>query len=185
MRSRLPGWSGQCNQCGEWNTIKEVRLGSSKSVRDNSGYAGALSEVRLLSEVNLTQTERISSGLSELDRVLGGGLVKGSVVLIGGAPGAGKSTILLQAIAHIAGKLPVLYISGEESLQQIAERAHRLGLKTANIQMLAETSVQRICQVLDEIKPQVVIIDSIQVMYTTLATPPPARSRKSEKRPVT
>ncbi len=162
-----PGWSGQCNQCGEWNTIKEVRLGNSKTARDNSGYAGAYSEVRLLSEVNLTQTERISTGLSELDRVLGGGIVKGSVVLIGGAPGAGKSTILLQAIAHIAGKLPVLYISGEESLQQIAERAHRLGLKTANIKMLAETSVQRICQVLDEIQPQVVIIDSIQVMYTS------------------
>jgi len=161
-----PGWSGQCNQCGEWNTIKEVRLGNSKPARDNSGYAGAHSEVRLLSEVNLAQAERISTGLTEFDRVLGGGIVIGSVALIGGAPGAGKSTILLQAIAHIVMQLPVLYVSGEESLQQIAERAHRLGLKIANIKMLAETSVQRICQVLDEEQPKVVIIDSIQVMYT-------------------
>ncbi|WKJ91317.1 DNA repair protein RadA [Methylomonas montana] len=161
-----PGWSGQCNQCGAWNTIKEVKLGSGKAARDNSGYAGSRSEVHLLSEVNLAQAERISTGLAEFDRVLGGGIVTGSVVLIGGAPGAGKSTILLQAIAHIAQQLPVLYVSGEESLQQIAERAHRLGLKTAGIKMLAETSVQQICQVLDEEQPKVVIIDSIQVMYT-------------------
>ncbi len=161
-----PGWAGQCNQCGEWNTIKELKLGSSKPNRDNSGYAGSRSQVQLLSEVNLAQAERLSSGLSEFDRVLGGGIVKGSVVLIGGSPGAGKSTILLQAIAHIAQQRPVLYVSGEESLQQIAERAHRLGLQTNGIKMLAETSVQQICQILDEEQPQVVIIDSIQVMYT-------------------
>jgi DNA repair protein RadA/Sms len=143
-----------------------LRLGNSKSSRDNTGYAGAHSEVHLLSEVNLTQAERISTGISELDRVLGGGLVTGSVVLIGGAPGAGKSTILLQAIGHIGQQLPVLYVSGEESLQQIAERAHRLGLQTTGIKMLAETSVQRICEVLDQERPAVVIIDSIQVMYT-------------------
>ena len=106
-----PGWAGQCNQCGAWNTIKELRLGSSKPGRDNSGYAGAAhSEVHLLSEVNLAQAERISTGLAELDRVLGGGIVTGSVILIGGAPGAGKSTILLQAIGHIGQHLPVLYV---------------------------------------------------------------------------
>ncbi len=160
------GWAGQCNQCGAWNTIKEVKLGGGKSERERSGYAGSRSAVQLLSEVNLAQAERISTGLAEFDRVLGGGIVKGSVVLIGGAPGAGKSTILLQAVAHIARQLPVLYVSGEESLQQIAERAHRLQLNSAGIKMLAETSVQQICQVLDEEQPQVVIIDSIQVMYT-------------------
>lgn len=162
-----PGWSGQCSQCGEWNSIKEVRLGSTKTNREHAGYAGNRSGVQWLSEVNLAQAERLSTGLHEFDRVLGGGIVKGSVVLIGGAPGAGKSTILLQAIAHIAQQRPVLYVSGEESLQQIAERAHRLKLNTQSIKMLAETSVQQICEILDEEKPEVVIIDSIQVMYTS------------------
>ncbi len=171
--AEYPGWSGQCNQCGEWNSIKEIKLSSSKPGRDNSGYAGNRSEVRLLSEVDLAQAERISTGLNEFDRVLGGGIVTGSVVLIGGAPGAGKSTILLQSIAHIAHQSPVLYVSGEESLQQIAERAHRLQLNTAGIKMLAETSVQQICQVLDQEQPRVVIIDSIQVMYTDQADSAP------------
>lgn len=162
-----PGWSGQCNQCGAWNTIKELRLPGIKNSREQrQGYAGSHSTVQLLSEVNLQQAERLSSGLQEFDRVLGGGIVKGSVVLIGGAPGAGKSTILLQTIAHLAATQAVLYVSGEESLQQIAERAHRLHLKTDGIKMLAETSVQQICEVLDQEQPQVVIIDSIQVMYT-------------------
>jgi DNA repair protein RadA/Sms len=164
-----PRWNGQCTACGEWNTIKEVRLGKSPNDRASraQGYAGSLSEVKLLSEVNLTQTERLGTGMAEFDRVLGGGLVKGSVVLIGGAPGAGKSTILLQAVANIAARnTPVLYVSGEESPQQIAERAHRLALPGDNISMLAETSVQRICDVLDDLQPKVVVIDSIQVVYT-------------------
>lgn len=166
--SDYPGWSGQCNQCGAWNTIKEIKLGSNPAnpTRSNTGYAGLRSEVQLLSEVNLSQAQRLSSGLSEFDRVLGGGIVHGSVVLIGGAPGAGKSTLLLQAIAHIAQQHAVLYVSGEESMQQIAARAHRLGLNTQGIKMLAETSVQQICDVLDHDPAQVVIIDSIQVMYT-------------------
>jgi DNA repair protein RadA/Sms len=162
-----PRWAGQCTACGEWNTVKEVQLGSGSRQNRSSGYAGTRAEVQLLSEVNLTQAKRISTGLTEFDRVLGGGIVTGSVVLIGGAPGAGKSTILLQVIANIAlHQISVLYISGEESLQQIAERAHRLGVKTDGIKMLAETSVQQICNVLDQEKPEVVIIDSIQVMYT-------------------
>ncbi|MFZ2170236.1 MAG: DNA repair protein RadA, partial [Methylococcaceae bacterium] len=165
----FPRWGGQCTSCGEWNTIKEVRLGSATSERSSRsmGYAGSRSEVKLLSDVNLSQAERISTGISEFDRVLGGGIVRGSVVLIGGAPGAGKSTLLLQAIANIADRaISVLYVSGEESLQQIAERAHRLKLPADKIMMLMETSVQRICDILDEIKPQILVIDSIQVMYT-------------------
>lgn len=165
-----PRWNGQCTSCGEWNTIKEVRLGASSANERNNraqGYAGALSEVKLLSEVNLTQAERMATGMAEFDRVLGGGIVKGSVVLIGGAPGAGKSTLLLQAIANIARQdVPVLYVSGEESLQQIAERAHRLSLPADKIKMLAETSVQRIADVLDESQPQVLVIDSIQVVFS-------------------
>jgi len=161
-----PRWAGQCVGCGAWNTIKEVRLGGGMSASgDAVGYAGSRPEVKLLSEVSLSEATRISTGISEFDRVLGGGVVKGSVVLIGGAPGAGKSTLLLQAIAAIASKdIAVLYVSGEESLQQIAERAYRLKLPTDNIMMFSETSVQRICQVLDELNPQVLVIDSIQVM---------------------
>lgn len=165
----FPRWAGQCTSCGAWNTIKEVRLGSAASDRHSrtAGYAGSRSEVKLLSDINLSQAERISTRISEFDRVLGGGIVKGSVVLIGGAPGAGKSTILLQAIANIAENgVSVLYVSGEESLQQIAERAHRLKLPVDNIMMLAETSVQSICDVLDEVHPQILVIDSIQVMHT-------------------
>lgn len=163
-----PRWNGQCTSCGEWNTIKEIRLAPAKEKRPTTtGYAGSRSEVQRLSEVNLSQAQRISTDISEFDRVLGGGIVQGSVVLIGGAPGAGKSTLLLQAIANIAARdISVLYVSGEESLQQIAERAHRLKLPAEKILMLAETSVQRICDVLDEISPQILVIDSIQVMHT-------------------
>ncbi len=151
-------------------------MGASSAERHSrkSGYAGSRSEVKLLSDVNLAQAERLSTGISEFDRVLGGGIVTGSVVLIGGAPGAGKSTILLQAIANIAAQgIKVLYVSGEESLQQIAERAHRLKLPADKIMMLAETSVQSICDVLDDIQPQVLIIDSIQVMHTQEAESAP------------
>ena len=163
-----PRWAGQCTSCGEWNTVKEVRLGSSKSASTSrsSGYAGSRSEVQLLADVNLAKMERISTGISEFDRVLGGGIVQGSVVLIGGAPGAGKSTILLQVIANIAQRNEaVLYVSGEESLQQIAERAQRLNLPVKHIKMLAETSVQHICEVLQQEQPRALVIDSIQVMH--------------------
>lgn len=166
--SESPRWGGQCTSCGEWNVIKEIRLGSdTKKDSISSGYAGSRSEVKLLSDVDLAQAERISTGLVEFDRVLGGGIVRGSVVLIGGAPGAGKSTILLQVIASVAKKgLPVLYVSGEESLQQIAERAYRLRLDASSIKMLTETSVQSICDIVDSEKPTLLIIDSIQVMHT-------------------
>ncbi len=159
-------WAGQCSACKEWNTIKEVHLGKDKSPSRNSGYSGTRSSIQLLSEVTLEQTERLTTGITEFDRVLGGGIVNGSVVLIGGTPGAGKSTLLLQVIANTAEKgATVLYVSGEESLQQIAERAIRLNLALDKITMLTETSVQRICDVLEEIKPTILVIDSIQVMY--------------------
>lgn len=164
-----PRWAGQCSSCGEWNTVREVRLGSDKSgtAARRAGYAGQRSTVQRLSDVDLARAERVSTGIAEFDRVLGGGVVRGSVVLIGGAPGAGKSTILLQAIASVVQRgIEVLYVSGEESLQQIAERAQRLGLPAQNIKMLAETSVENICQVIDEEKPQLLVIDSIQVMHT-------------------
>lgn len=164
-----PRWVGQCTACGEWNAIKEIRSGSEKKRNvHSSGYAAGHSEVKLLSDVDLAQAVRISTGYAEFDRVLGGGIVKGSVVLIGGAPGAGKSTLLLQTIASVAVTgLSVLYVSGEESLQQIAERAQRLGLDVHSIKMLAETSVQKVCDCADIENPVLLIIDSIQVMYST------------------
>jgi len=162
-----PRWAGQCGSCKEWNTIKEVHLGKDNSAAKRMGYTGSQSKTQLLSDVTLTQTERLSTGISEFNRVLGGGIVSGSVVLIGGTPGAGKSTLLLQVIANTADKgATVLYVSGEESLQQIAERAIRLSLPLNKISMLTETSVQRICEVLDDIKPTILVIDSIQVMHT-------------------
>lgn len=163
-------WAGQCTSCGEWNTLKEIQFGSAKKTSSSinrAGYAGATSAVQLLSDVDRAENQRIKTGISEFDQVLGGGIVCGSVVLIGGAPGAGKSTLLLQAIARIATQgISVLYVSGEESLQQIAERAARLGVDATRIKMLAETAVQNITLQINKEKPAVVVIDSIQVMYT-------------------
>lgn len=162
-----PKWQGQCSACKAWNTIKEVRLSSSTASRGGryDGFAGTRSEVRLLDTVELSEETRFSSGSHEFDRVLGGGFVPGSVVLLGGDPGAGKSTILLQTMCHAAESRPVLYVSGEESLQQIAGRAKRLDLPTNKVKMLAETSVELVCETVAAEKPAVLVIDSIQVMY--------------------
>ncbi|WP_150049904.1 MULTISPECIES: DNA repair protein RadA [Methylomonas] len=160
------GWTGRCNQCGEWNTIEQVSDRHNRSDVRN-GYTGVRSEVKWLTDIGSVQSQRVSTGSTEFDRVLGGGIVQGSVVLVGGAPGAGKSTILLQTIAFIGQSVPVLYISGEESLEQIAERSQRLKIQAPRIRMLAETSVQLIAAAMDQERPKVVIIDSIQVMHTS------------------
>ncbi|MDN2660705.1 DNA repair protein RadA [Neptunomonas sp. CHC150] len=163
-------WQGQCTACQAWNTLTEMRLGAAeKSAAAKprfDGYAGKTSgRVQSLSEVNLAEMPRMSTGSNELDRVLGGGLVQGSAVLMGGHPGAGKSTLLLQIMCYLAEKMPALYITGEESLQQVAMRAHRLGLKADQLKMLSETSVESITQVASELQPKVIVIDSIQVMH--------------------
>ncbi|NOR23365.1 MAG: DNA repair protein RadA [Desulforhopalus sp.] len=155
-------WSGQCSECAEWDTITEQE----QPVFPNkySGYSGALSEAQTLSEVNLTSESRIKTGMAELDRVLGGGLVQGSVVLIGGDPGVGKSTALLQVSGTLSSKIPVLYVTGEESPQQIAMRAKRLRIPDSNLRILAETRIEHICAVAASEKPHILIIDSIQTM---------------------
>lgn len=160
-------WSGQCLQCMAWNSIKRVSLGRDNSPAESrlAGYAGAVSEVQCLDQVEASEIQRLPSGMQELDRTLGGGLVPGSVVLICGDPGSGKSTILLQALAHVASQRAVLYVSGEESLQQIAGRARRLGLQLKNLKVLAETCIDRIFPILAAEKPHILVIDSIQVMY--------------------
>lgn len=132
-----PRWQGQCSACQAWNTITEVRLASvsSSAARSErlSGYAGdaGISKVQKLSDISLQELPRFSTGFLEFDRVLGGGVVPGSAILIGGNPGAGKSTLLLQVLCKLAEQMKTLYVTGEESLQQVAMRAHRLGLPTA------------------------------------------------------
>lgn len=162
-------WQGQCAECGAWNSITEVRLGPTPSNRSAKfeGYAGGASgnKIQTLAEIALSDVPRFSSGTGEFDRVLGGGFVPGSVVLIGGNPGAGKSTLLLQTLCNLARAMPALYITGEESLQQVAMRAQRLGLPTDKLQMLSETSVETICTTAQQIAPKVMVIDSIQVMH--------------------
>jgi DNA repair protein RadA/Sms len=161
-------WQGQCTECGAWNSISEVRLPSVTKQQRFDGYAGAAAaKVIRLDQVDLQDVPRFSSGFAEFDRVLGGGIVPGSAILIGGSPGAGKSTLLLQIMCGLATTDKALYVTGEESLQQVALRAHRLGLPTQNLMMLAETNVETICQLAQQEKPRIMVIDSIQVMQMT------------------
>lgn len=165
-------WQGQCSACKAWNTMTRISVGSgndSPSVQADfrkQGYAGQLSAVQDLSEIDVAAVPRFSSSLSELDRVLGGGLVPGSVVLIGGNPGAGKSTLLLQVMCTLAQQMPAMYVTGEESLQQVGMRARRLGLPEKNLKMLAETQVETICRLAEELQPKLLVVDSIQVMHS-------------------
>ncbi|MGP7735053.1 DNA repair protein RadA [Oceanimonas smirnovii] len=168
--AEFPRWQGQCSECKEWNTVSEIRLAPATSSASRnarfSGYAGVQeSKVQTLNEITMTEIPRIDSGFRELDRVLGGGLVPGSAILIGGNPGAGKSTLLLQVMCGLAGRMKTLYVTGEESLQQVAMRAQRLNLPRDQLRMLSETSVEQICHVAREEKPAVMVIDSIQVMH--------------------
>lgn len=162
-------WQGQCSACKAWNTISEVRLISASNSTKNdrfSGYAGETrAKIQMLSEISLQETPRFTSGFKELDRVLGGGIVPGSAILIGGHPGAGKSTLLLQVMCGLAKNMTALYVTGEESLQQVAMRANRLNLPTDKLNMLSETSVEQICNLADQLKPQIIVVDSIQVMH--------------------
>jgi len=160
-------WQGQCAACKAWNTLKKITLSSSKPSRptQHAGYAGERSQVQKLHAVGLDERPRFSTHIDEFDRVLGQGMVPGSVILIGGSPGAGKSTLLLQLMCNLAATMPVLYVTGEESLQQIALRAQRLKLPTGDLNMLAETRVEQIIQQAQTLAPKVIVIDSIQVMH--------------------
>jgi len=159
-----PKWQGQCPACGAWNTLVETVVEKAAASRFQS--LASSSEVKSLAEVEAVEDERIPTGIVELDRVLGGGIVRGGVVLIGGDPGIGKSTLLLQALAHLSSQLPTLYVSGEESSRQVALRAKRLNLKAENLPLLAEIQLEKILAVLEERKPQVAVVDSIQTVYS-------------------
>ncbi len=166
--AQLPKWSGQCSECSAWNTLIEVVAmpePAGKRAR-MSGYSGSLAAVQSLADVRPGQTTRTTTGFHELDRVLGGGLVAGSVVLIGGDPGIGKSTLLLQALVGLSRRLKTLYVTGEESPQQVSLRAGRLGLDGESVRLLTETSVERILEVAQQERPEVMVLDSIQTLYT-------------------
>src|SRR5690554_5524060 len=160
-----PKWEGKCPHCGEWNTLHEaVEAGVAAS--RFAPLAGA-SPVRSLADIEAREHARQPTGIAEFDRVLGGGLVAGSVVLIGGDPGIGKSTLLLQALVSLSNAVKVLYVTGEESAEQVALRARRLELASGDVDLLAEIRLEAIVAALTEQKPKVAVIDSIQTLYSS------------------
>ena len=170
--AQAPKWAGQCAECRAWNTLVEVPAVPAGQGRGGrfAGYAGAArAAVASLDQVESGgEVPRISCGLSELDHVLGGGLVPGSVVIIGGDPGIGKSTLLLQTLATLGRQIPTLYVTGEESPEQISLRSQRLELPRKGIRLLTETRVEQIIELAARERPQVMVIDSIQTIYTEL-----------------
>lgn len=159
-------WMGQCPGCKEWNTFAEEIAVTAKKQQTAGGSLRELRQPKTLSEIEINEEARITTGMGELDRVLGGGIVHGSLVLVGGDPGIGKSTLLLQVCRNLSGAgRRVLYISGEESLQQIRLRAERMGRFNENLLLLCETNLENIREAIARVRPEAVIIDSIQTMY--------------------
>lgn len=161
---QAPKWQGQCPSCNAWNTLVETIAEASSASRFAS--LAQTAGLQKLAEVEAAEVPRHPTGIVEFDRVLGGGLVPGGVVLIGGDPGIGKSTLLLQTLCHIGGQQRVVYVSGEESPQQIAMRAKRLGLDASSVELLAEINLEKIVSILQAHKPNVAVIDSIQTLYS-------------------
>lgn len=169
----LNKWAGQCPDCREWNTINEI-VSESRPAGRFSGYSGQLSnEIKDLASVGSANVKRMAVGVGELDRVLGGGIVPGSVILLGGDPGIGKSTLLMQLTAALSQRFSSLYITGEESLEQLGMRARRLELSLDGIRCLTETSIEQILGHANREKPRLMVVDSIQTVYTeALASAP-------------
>ncbi len=161
-----PKWAGKCPECGEWNTLQEeVKQQESKKEKRTRSFTDFSSEVVKLSEGKAAHEARIPTGIGEFDRLLGGGLVKGQLTLLAGAPGIGKSTLMLQVADALARERKVLYISGEESIGQISGRAQRLGVKNDNIFLHCETNIQNIVESVEKVNPDVLVLDSIQTVY--------------------
>lgn len=160
-----PKWAGQCTDCNAWNSFVETVVQSKPTAL--RGYTGTgSSKIQTLADIELEETPRFHTGSLEFDRTLGGGLVLGSVVLVGGDPGIGKSTLLLQTLATLSTQYPTLYLTGEESLQQVALRAKRLELTVDRLKIIAETQIETISQFILEEKPKIVVVDSIQTIFT-------------------
>lgn len=166
-------WAGQCTQCGAWNAVSEEGIPVKTRNPRMGSYVNQRSLITSLEDIVMDSEVRMDCGLSELNRVLGGGLVDGSVVLIGGDPGIGKSTLLLQTLASLSLQQKVLYVTGEESLQQVAMRAKRLQLPLAGLRLLAETQVEAIIEHARKELPRVMVIDSIQTIFTELISSAP------------
>jgi len=161
-----PKWAGKCPQCGEWNTFaEEVKQQESKRENRTRNFTQFSSEIIKLADSKTVQEERIPTHIGEFDRLLGGGLVKGQLTLLAGAPGIGKSTLMLQVADALAKERKVLYISGEESISQISGRAQRLGVKNENIFLHCETNIQNIIEAVENVNPDVLVLDSIQTVY--------------------
>ncbi len=161
-----PKWLGKCPHCGEWNTLEETIAEPASSGKNRFQALAKSSPVSTLADIEAADVERTPTGLDELDRVLGGGIVEGGVVLIGGDPGIGKSTLLLQAVDALSRQMKVLYVTGEESGAQVALRARRLGLDGSQVRVQAEIQLERILATLDTEKPAFCVIDSIQTLYS-------------------
>ena len=168
---QTPKWQGQCPHCGAWNTLVET-VAAPPPTRFQ-GASRTASTVRALSAIDAQSSPRFPTGMDEFDRVLGGGLVPGAVILLGGDPGIGKSTLLLQAMAAIGARKKALYVTGEESVEQVALRAQRLGLINAPVSLLAEVQLESIVSTIDAESPEIVVIDSIQTAYTEALTSAP------------
>jgi DNA repair protein RadA/Sms len=171
-------WQGQCGECGAWNSLSEIVLeaaGSVPAAARRSGWAGKADapKITALKDVRHSEEARVSTGIGEFDRVLGGGLVEGAVVLVGGDPGIGKSTLLLQALAAMSASFPALYVTGEESLAQVAGRAVRLGLPLDDLQALAETGIEKILDHAVAARPKLIVADSVQTLWTESLTAAP------------
>ncbi len=172
--SQQPKWMGQCPDCKSWNSLVEKQQTSaSKTIKKEiTGYAGK-AKITSMSEVTLSKEKRTKTNNRELDRVLGGGIVDASVILLGGDPGIGKSTLLLQIATKLAGQIPVLYTTGEESLQQVTLRARRLKLPEKDLLLLTETCIEEILEHAGHHKPRLMVIDSIQTLYSNEITSAP------------
>lgn len=158
-------WAGRCPECGSWNSFIEEQVVSVKAGKESKPVMD--DKVRKLSEIPYDRAMRVSSGIEELDRVLGGGVMKPSSVLVGGEPGIGKSTIMIQMLSNIASKSTVLYVSGEESPSQVRLRAERLNLDAENILIFCDTRLEALVDALERIKPEYVIVDSLQTLYSS------------------
>ncbi len=169
-------WAGRCPACGAWNTVVEQEIQPvNRGARSGGGRNSGFHSVKAVSltEIDTTEEVRFLTGMGELDRVLGGGGVKGSLALVGGAPGVGKSTLMLQICGSLCRENQVLYVSGEESVRQLKLRAQRLGVASANLLVLSETGLEGVLQSVSEEEPDILIVDSIQTLYNGALDSPP------------